>query len=222
LRSGREGVRERAPVKPVPDAHVAAVLPFVSKPVGAMIQLQDLTGMRPGEVMQMRGCDIDRSGSTWVYRPARHKTQGLGRQRFIALGPRAQAILQAWFKADREAYLFSPADAVAHRNSERRKQRRSPMTPSQARRKPKPNPKRPPRSHYDKRTYNTAIERACVKAGIPRWHPNQLRHAAATRIRKAYDLESAQVVLGHAKADVTQIYAERDLFKACAIMAEIG
>ena len=50
----------------------------------------------------------------------------------------------------------------------------------------------------------------------------RIRHAAATRIRKAYDLEAAQVVLGHAKADVTQIYAERDLAKARDVMAAIG
>ncbi len=37
---------------------------------------------------------------------------------------------------------------------------------------------------------------------------------AATRIRSEFGLETAQVVLGHAKADVTQIYAERDQAKA--------
>jgi hypothetical protein len=35
-------------------------------------------------------------------------------------------------------------------------------------------------------------------------------------------LEAAQVVLGHAKADVTQIYAARDLAKAIAITAKLG
>jgi integrase len=222
LRAGREGVRETAPVRPVPEEHVAAVLPFVSGPVRAMIELQNLTGMRPGEVMAMRGRDLDRNGPIWCYRPAHHKTQDRGFERLIALGPRAQAVLQAWLMDDPSAYLFSPAVAVAHRNAERRRGRRSPMTPSQARRKPKPDPKRAPRDRYDKRTYNTAIERACAKAGVPRWHPNQLRHTAATRIRRMFSLEAAQVVLGHARADVTQVYAERDSAKAQAIMAEIG
>jgi len=31
-------------------------------------------------------------------------------------------------------------------------------------------------------------------------------------------LEATQVTLGHAKADVTQIYAERDLDKAASVM----
>jgi integrase len=55
-----------------------------------------------------------------------------------------------------------------------------------------------------------------------RWSPLQLRHAAATAIRSQFGLESAQVVLGHAKANTTEIYAERDLAKARQVMREIG
>jgi site-specific recombinase XerC len=35
-------------------------------------------------------------------------------------------------------------------------------------------------------------------------------------------LEAAQTILGHAKADVTQIYAERDAAKAIEIIRKIG
>ena len=55
-----------------------------------------------------------------------------------------------------------------------------------------------------------------------RWSPLQLRHTAATMIRSRFGLEASQVVLGHARADVTQLYAERDLAKAHAVIAEIG
>jgi hypothetical protein len=41
-------------------------------------------------------------------------------------------------------------------------------------------------------------------------------------IRSKHGLEAAQVLLGYRNADVTQVYAERDLAKAHAIMAEIG
>jgi integrase len=57
----------------VPDEHVEAVLTVLASPMQAMVRLQRLTGMRPGEVMQMRWCDIDRSAAIWIYRPARHK-----------------------------------------------------------------------------------------------------------------------------------------------------
>jgi integrase len=49
---------------------------------------------------------------------------------------------------------------------------------------------------------------------IPHWHPHQLRHAAATRLRKEHGLEAARVVLGHAGAAVTELYAEIDHEKA--------
>ena len=40
-----------------------------------------------------------------------------------------------------------------------------------------------------------------------RWHPNQLRHTFATRVRKQHGLEAAQVLLGHSKLDTTALYA---------------
>ena len=70
LKAGRSDARETDPVKPVPDAFVDAVLPFVSPQVKAMIELQRLTGMRPGEVYLMRTCDIDVTGKVWIFLPA--------------------------------------------------------------------------------------------------------------------------------------------------------
>jgi integrase len=42
------------------------------------------------------------------------------------------------------------------------------------------------------------------------WGPNRLRHSAGTRLRREEGLEAARVVLGHARAAVTEIYAEVD------------
>ncbi|MEO9932647.1 tyrosine-type recombinase/integrase [Rhodopirellula bahusiensis] len=55
-----------------------------------------------------------------------------------------------------------------------------------------------------------------------RWNPNQLRHTRGTEIRKRFGLEAAQVILGHAAADVTQIYAERDREKAIEVARQVG
>lgn len=54
------------------------------------------------------------------------------------------------------------------------------------------------------------------------WHPNQLRHVVGTRVRKQYGVEAAQVVLGHSKADVTQVYAERDFELARRVVGDVG
>lgn len=71
-------------------------------------------------------------------------------------------------------------------------------------------------------TYRQAIIRAAARAGVPQWFPNQLRHNRGTEIRRAYGLEAAQTALGHERADVTQIYAERDLELAKRVAREIG
>jgi integrase len=223
FRKGRSAAREPEPVRPVSEEHVQAVLPLVAPQVAAMILVQKLTGARPGEITAMRPCEITRAtAGNWIYGPQEHKTEHFERTRVIVIGPRAQEILRPWLDRDPESYCFSPAEAEAARNARKRANRKSPMTPSQAARRPKPNGKRRPRQRYDKDSYRRAIRSACLKAGVPIWHPNQLRHSRATELRSKYGLEAAQTVLGHSKADVTQVYAERDLAKAQAIMAEIG
>jgi integrase len=55
-----------------------------------------------------------------------------------------------------------------------------------------------------------------------RWSPNQLRHTFATKVRKQHGLEAAQVLLGHTRADVTQVYAEKNEALAVTVAAKIG
>ena len=96
------------------------------------------------------------------------------------------------------------------------------MTPSQAARKSKQNPKRKKRNRYDVASYRRAITYMIKKAGVPHWHPNQLRHSCATRTRREHGLEAAQIILGHKQCDVTQIYAEVDRKKAINIVSKCG
>jgi site-specific recombinase XerD len=44
----------------------------------------------------------------------------------------------------------------------------------------------------------------------------------ATQVRTGRGLEAAQVVLGHAHANVTQVYAERDHALAESVIREVG
>ena len=70
----------------------------------------------------------------------------------------------------------------------------------------------------------SAEEQAEVRAWrkLHRWHPNQLRHSYATLVQKEHGLEAVQVLLGHSRADVTQIYAEKNLGLAVGIALKIG
>lgn len=215
LRAGRSDARETGPVRPVSEETVNAILPHVTPQVRAMIELQQLTGMRPNEVTAMRPMDIDRSQTTWVYRPARHKTEHHGIERVIYLGPRAQAIVTPYLLRPVESFLFSPKEAVKQSRDRLRKGNNPPK-------KRRPRPKRVPGNRYTRRSYYYAIKRACKKANVEVWGPNRLRHSAATYLRKRFGIEAARVVLGHRSSAVTEVYAELDRAKAADIMAEVG
>jgi integrase len=173
------------------------------------------TAARPSEALKVRLCEIDRSADVWVYKPGSHKTQHHGKSRIILIGPRGQAIVQEHVTStDPEAYVFGVRPGKAYRRD----------------------------------SYTNAIKRACELAfGMPKelrklkadapaelnakaeswraehcWSPNQLRHTAATAIRRAAGIEEAKTILGHSELRTTEIYAERELVKAAEIIQKIG
>jgi integrase len=113
LEFGRGGV-ELPEIPPVDPDVVNRTLPFCPPPVRAMIEIQRLTGMRPGELVIMRRRDvstspshhlqvpnwsrtvhaIEVSGETiWMYVPIAHKNLWRGKTRIIAIPPAAREIL---------------------------------------------------------------------------------------------------------------------------------
>ena len=71
---------------------VQATLVDLSEVVGDMVGVQLLSGIRPGELVQVRPCDINRSGVVWVYTPYTHKTEYADKSRTIAIRPRDQSV----------------------------------------------------------------------------------------------------------------------------------
>jgi integrase len=223
LKRCRSTARETKSVTIVPDKVIQDTLPHLNIHVRAMVQIQELTGMRPQEIRNMRTGDIDMIGEVWIYQPWTHKNEHHGQVRQIAIGPKAQDLLKPFLKSTEPfSYIFAPIDAVKTVRAERAQRRKSKRTPSQLARKPKSCPKRQPRNQYDKNSYARAIFRACVEAKVSHWHPHQLRHNCATKVRRLYGLDGAMAVLGHKIGIVTEIYAERDFQKAIEIMREIG
>ena len=147
-----------------------------------------MTGTRPGEILRLKPEGIDRTGDIWTWRPSEHKTAHKGKTRFIAFGPKAQAILEAMPPR-------MPGVLCFHNRS---------------------------RSAWNTNTYRWAITRACDKAGIGHWSPNQLRHAAATEIASKYGLREAAKVLGHSDEAVTKFHLDQDEQAVCAAAARLG
>jgi len=57
---------------------------------------------------------------------------------------------------------------------------------------------------------------------VHRWHPHQLRHNAATELRKEFGIEAARIILGHRTAVMTQVYAEQDEQQAIEAIMKVG
>lgn len=251
LHKGRTEARETGPVLPVSDEIVQQTLAHLPVVVADMVRIQRLTGARPEEVCMMRPCDIDTSGKAWSYTPESHKTEHHGKRRVVFIGPRAQAILRPYLLRPCEAYCFSPADSERKRRAAQHEARVVPLNRGN-RPGTNCKGSSGVGRHYTTDSYRRAIQRACeVAFGMPEelrsapkgetseakvvrltkagewrekncWAPNRLRHSAATEIRKQFGIEGAQVTLGHSTANVTEIYAERDLQKAAAIMEAVG
>ena len=257
LKKGRSDARESEPIKPVLQEYVDAIQPYVSWQVWAMVQLQLLTAARPGEILKMRPCDIDRSGKIWDYTPVDHKTAHHGHERKIYIGPRGQEILRFFMLRPAEVYCFSPAEAYAERRVREHANR---ITPLRYGNVPGSNCKetttRTKGAEYSVASYRRAIIRATEAAFPPpehlaqqpgesktkwqkrltkkekaelkewykqfHWHPHQLRHNAATFLRKEFGLETARIILGHRSSAITEVYAEMDQQKALEVIMRVG
>lgn len=209
LREGELGVREADDVPPAAPADVEAACRQLPPALAALVRVQLLSGARPGEVVRLTPGDLLRGGSfelapglvldtggCWVYAPAKHKTAYRNHRRVVLFGPRAQAVLAPLIlgKAPDEPIFPPPASNVC----------------------------RAPGRTYGVRAYCRAVARACRRAGVPAFSPNQLRHLAATEITREFGIDVARLVLGHRKVDITQVYALPDLARAVEAISRVG
>lgn len=205
LKLGKGGL-ETGVVPPVPDAAIDATLPQLAGVHAAMVRLQRLTGMRPGELCSLRPMDVSRSpdapvlvpvgrGRTvalaaarvggvmvWAYVPGSHKTLYRGRPRMIPISPDAQAVLAP--------HLGGPAGRPAF--------------------------------GVNVDAYSAAIQRAAARAGVGHWSPNMIRHTAATDAAASCDADHAAALLGHATPDMTAVYVLHTFAKAAAAALRVG
>ncbi|TWU34924.1 tyrosine-type recombinase/integrase [Novipirellula artificiosorum] len=223
LKKGRTRARETAPVVSVPDSIIDATLKHLPKVVADMVRIQRLTSARPGEVCSMAPVDIDSSGDVWIYRPSEHKTEHFEKDRVIAIGPRAIAILTPYMDRSDDEFCFSPRESERRRREAATKRRK---TSPKAGNRPGTNrvasPKRKASNRYVTDSYRRAIHRVCDNHNIEKWSPNRIRHTASTEIRKRFGIDAARAVDGHGSTSTTEIYAELDLDKAVEVMRQVG
>jgi len=236
LKRGRTIAREGQKVRPVDEKHVYMVLDYVSPVIAAMIELQLITGMRPGELVQIRPMDIDRSDEIWHYYPEKHKNEYRGHDRIVSIGPRGQELLRPYLLRPEDKYCFSPAESDKIRRNLLSLKRKTPMSSGNTvGSNRKENPQKQPGDCYDSCSYGKAVRRAIAEARrdikckggdpdkeLPKWTPYQLRHTAATKARKMFNYETAGALLGHSNMSATAIYAERNQSLADEAARKLG
>ncbi|HBE67302.1 MAG TPA: integrase [Planctomycetaceae bacterium] len=224
LQMGRCEAKEAPPVTCVDEQLVSATLEHLTPVLADMVRFQQLTGCRPGEVCSIKPAMVDRSSEVWTVSLVQHKTAHRGKDRIIYVGPKAQKVLESYLE-DREpdSYCFSPIESERQRRALAAANRATPMSCGN---RPGTNVARKPRKQpgecYDTQSYGKAMRNACKRANLETWSPNQLRHNAATEIRKQFGLDAASVILGHSEVGVTQVYAEADKLKAIDVASRIG
>lgn len=228
-RDGAELVpRESPPVGAVPSDYLTRFIdsdgqdgrPFVPRMLRAMVQVQLLTGMRPGELVRLRPIDIDQSAPVWRYVPSSpitgrpsHKTDRR-QARVVLIGPRAQALLRPYLSTSTGATVFSPVGMMSERHMACKTHRTAQVE--------RPRTARRVGVAYTVGAYAGSIRAACRVLAIPHFSPLQLRHNAEQAIQARFGVEAARTVLGHARIETTQLYGERDLAQASRVIGEVG
>ncbi|QEG26532.1 site-specific tyrosine recombinase XerD [Gemmata obscuriglobus] len=123
LAPGRTKAPDRQRRKPTTDAQIESALacipnrsPERRSRVVAMVRLQRLTGMRPGEVCAMVPEEIDQRGDVWCYevgKANKNLHRGQGQEYF--LGPQAVELLRPHLAATKPGEKVFPIDRDCYR-----------------------------------------------------------------------------------------------------------
>ncbi len=204
---------------------VAGSIEFMSKPVRTMVELQMVSGARPGEIVRLRMDWVTKhSDDLWIFTIPKGQAKVRFKPRPIPLGPRAIRAIEPFIDEENpEAFLFKPADSLMELMGYVRGGARA------------------PKPRYTTGSYRDAIQSACDKAFPPpedcenpdqwvkdhRWSPNQLRHWSLTEIEYNSDDKEASIVAGHSKPRITNdVYIHRAarhferIIEKCAFMRE--
>lgn len=186
--------------RPVDDTVIHETMARLPAVYAAIVTICRHSAARPGEVLAMRPCEIDRTSQqgVWIWRPTRHKTQRFGRERAVVLGPRCMAALEPWLAGVPNDEIVFTTDCIKRVRTDgtiRLRPRRNvvPITAGDLRR---------------------GVRIACEEAGLPVWTPYSLRHSGLTEFRSVGGVDAAQIQAGHSAASTTERYAGADLRRA--------
>lgn len=210
LSVGEAGIGEADPVTPTPLESIKAAAENGPPVIADMLRVQFYCVMRPGEVCKMRADGVRQGDAGWLYVPGSHKTTWRGKKLVKAIPAIARAIVERRLESE-TGYLFDTAEGRrwgAEQAAETKGERKTKIRPSET----KQREERRQGTHsgiYTPTSYRQAVKRACERAGVQPFTPNQVRHSAVTWVSETIaDHDAAQLLAGHSHAATTEIYRD--------------
>lgn len=197
---GRTTAAMPAPVMSAPAADIEAILshlhqdPERNRTLSAIVRIQRLTGMRPGELLELRPEDVDCAHLPWCYRPpSGGKTLHLEKARRVFIGTKARELLTPFLRAAKPGQLVFRVKA-------RRGEGEVGISGTY---------------------YRQWIADACKRVGVPVFKPNQIRHTRATELDElGVPASEIAASLGNSAEVVERVYIDSPGTRAAKRVAE--
>ena len=209
-----DGEPEREPVRAVYRDDVEATLEYLPEAAADLVRVMLGCGARAGELVRMPADELQEiEPEVWAWFPSAHKTSKRSknakkRPRSIVFGPPEIAIIAKRlgpYQIRQERTIGAPVvrivpDQLPPHNLVFRKPN---YTGNNAHRSGRP---------WDRNSFRQAIHRACKKAGVDRWSPHQMRHAACSELyNSGIAIADVMQMLGHTTMATTENYITPDL-----------
>jgi integrase len=196
-------LRDPAPIQPVDEAHLDRIQPHLAPVYRVLMSVHLATGMRIKELIGMRWSEISQHPvKPWlyVYQPTTHKNSHRKQDRKIFIHESFVNLMKMTRKPlwEKDFVWCSKGKGINAGYSGQ-------MTTA---------------------AYYLAVKSAIKKHNkiskvkVPNFTPLQIRHTVATKINESHGIQAVAAVLGHAKINTAQIYAETS-FTAAMEIAEV-
>ncbi len=200
--------------------------------LSSLVMVHWLTGMRSSELLGMRASDIDFSQKAWKYVVplGLNKNAHRDQKQSYRIGPRAQEIIRPLVDESLRTGLpiFTIPTLVAERAGVSGTSHPSTATGSAGAQGDGDEVGSASQGEIEVRAidahaYRRFIQQAAARAGLPRWHPHQIRHARATEINIAYrDIAAVAAAIGDSPDVAARVYVDPDDEIQMKIAMEMG
>ena len=232
---------DNPPIQSADPAIVEEVCRYLRPRIKMLVQLQLLTGARPGELLGLKPIDIDTRKEIWKVELKKHKNLHHNKKRTLYFGAQAQPILtEVMSGRPMDAYLWDARDSERWRsegaarlstNAYALAVRRAclhayPLPADLDRIKVPMGAKKwrwEKKKEWEARMGEAGMEKVRAWRRDHHWTPYQLRHTVATVVDDKFGAEASQLLLGHSSAKVTTaIYIDRERKKLLEVVKAVG